>query len=531
MHFNFAIEVYMDSLPKAQYLSNRSIAQRPSEIIRFVAKRVLPTQNKNFLFRVIKTRPFQLFTIEQGKNGRARCAHKMRFCGNPELGGEMHVPFRSALKNRFQYPQHGLVSFDRAARTIERGIAGQSAGLAGNMQNNRHKQSEEDLLANDEVSKATFELAAIGMAHIATDGRFLQVNDKLCSIVGYQRDELLRMTFRDITHPDDLAADLNCMRRALSSEIKTYSLKKRYVCKDRSIVWANLNVSLVRSKTGAARHFISVVEDITARQNAEEELAKLRQQLWHTDRVEQIAAVTASLAHELSQPLTAILTNAQVGSRFMATGNPDPKEIREIFADIVEDEKRAAAVVRGLRNLLRNKETTREKINLADAIQRIIEMLHSEFLEKQVQLKLDLEPDAFALADVAQVQQVVLNLVMNALEAMQCQLIGQRRLELTMRRNESGEALVAVCDSGSGIHDDLQQKVFEPFWTSKQEGMGIGLVISRSIIESYKGHLWFSNNPRQGVTFYFTLPLTAEPDPAGPGIGLADSSSQSEVDL
>ncbi len=442
----------------------------------------------------------------------------------------MHVPFRAAVKNRFQHPQQRLVSFNRTARTIGPGVADQPVRLTGVIQDNtRHKQREEALLASEEANRATFELAAVGMAHVGTDGRFLRVNDKLCAIVGYQRDELLQMNFQDITHSEDLETDLYYVSQVLSGEIKTYTMEKRYICKDRSTVWANLAVSLVRSDTGAARHFIAVVEDITARKNAEEELTKLRQQLWHADRVAQTATITASLAHELCQPLAAILTNAQVGLRLMAAGNPDLEEIREIFADIVEDEKRAEAVVRGLRNLLHRKETAREKINLAVAIQRIIEMLHSELLEKQVQLKLELEPDSLVSADTAQVQQVILNLVMNALEAMQGRPIGQRRLELTMRRNESGEALVAVCDSGPGIHDDLQKKVFEPFWTSKQEGLGIGLVISRSIIESCKGRLWFSNNPGQGVTFYFTLPLTPDPDPAGPEAGLPDSSPQREV--
>ncbi len=442
----------------------------------------------------------------------------------------MHVPFRSAMRNRFQHPQHGPAWLDHAARGHEPDAAGQPVGSTGIIQDNtRQKQREEALLVSEEASRATFELAAVGMAHVGTDGRFLQVNDKLCAIVGYQRDELLQMSFQDITHPEDLEADLDYVRQALSGEIKTYSMEKRYIRKDGSTVWANLTVSLVRSDTGAARHFISVVEDITAQNNAEEELKRLRHQLWHADRVAQIAAVTASLAHELSQPLAAILTNAQTGLGLMAAGNPDLDEIHDILADIVEDEKRAVAVVRGLRNLLRRKETVREKINLADAIRQIVEMLHSELLEKQVQLRLELEPDSLVSADTAQVQQVVLNLVMNALEAMQGQAVGQRRLELTMTHTDAGEALVAVRDSGPGILDDLQKKVFEPFWTSKQEGLGIGLVISRSIIESYKGRLWFSNNLDQGVTFYFTLPLTLDLDPAGSEAGLPDPSSRSKV--
>ncbi len=375
-----------------------------------------------------------------------------------------------------------------------------------------HRRTEAALRESEEVCRAAFEQAAVGMAQVGTDGRWLRVNDKLCAILGYQRDELLRMTFQDVTHPEDLEVDLNYMRQVLSGEIKTYSMEKRYVRKDGTFVWANLTVSLVRDASGAARNFISVVEDITARKKAEEELKRLSLQLWHADRVAQTASITASLAHELNQPLAAILTNAQVGLKLVADGNPDLEEIREILTDIVEDDGRAGAVVRGLRDLLRRNVTGHEKINLADTIRQIVDMLHSELLDKQVQLRLQLNPELSVVADKAQVQQVILNLVMNAVEAMQCQPAGQRRLELVVTYSDGGEALVAVRDSGPGIPEDLHTKVFEPFWTSKQEGLGIGLVISRSIVESHKGRLGFANNPDRGSTFYFTLPIMLNPD-------------------
>jgi PAS domain S-box-containing protein len=423
--------------------------------------------------------------------------------------------------------QYRIVRSDGSLRWISsRGrvrckALGEADSLMGvSMDITERKLAEEVLRASEEVCRATFEQAAVGMAHVGTDGRFLRVNDKLCAIAGYPRNELLKITFQDITHPDDLEADLNLMRQLLSGEIETYSMEKRYIRKDRSVVWIYLTVSLVRDDTSAARHFISVVEDITARKNAEEELKRLRLHLWHADRVAQTAAVTASLAHELNQPLAAILSNAEAGLLFMAGGNPDLEEIREILTDIVQDDKRAGAVVGGLRDLLRRKETRREIIDLADTIRRMIEMLHSELLDKQVQLQLHLEPGFLVVADKAQVQQVILNLVMNSVEAMQRQSAGQRRLELSMMHTNAGEALVAIRDLGPGIPDDWHEKVFEAFWTTKPEGLGIGLMISRSIVESHNGRLWFANSPDQGVTFYFTLPLIIDIDPAGPGAGL-----------
>lgn len=177
---------------------------------------------------------------------------------------------------------------------------------------------------------------------------------------------------------------------------------------------------------------------------------------------------------------------------------------------LVDDTKRAGSVINGLRALLRRKETQREPINPAAAIREILDLLHSELVDQAVELRLKLKPDATVLADKAQLQQVVLNLAMNAVEAMHDQTSAERRLEISLTQSSDGDALVAVCDSGPGIPEELQAKLFEAFCTTKPHGMGIGLAISRSIIESHGGRLWFANNADRGVTFYFTLPLKGE---------------------
>jgi PAS domain S-box-containing protein len=242
------------------------------------------------------------------------------------------------------------------------------------------KASDEDLRESAEVNRATFEQAAVGIAHVAPDGRWLRVNDKLCAIVGHSREELMRMTFQDITHPDDLGTDLEQFHRMLAGETNTYSAEKRYFRKDGSLVWVNLSASLVRTERGEPKHFISVVEDITARKRAEEEMQRLRLHLWHADRVAQTGAITASLAHELNQPMTGILSTAQAGLRFLAGGNTDPTLIQEILTHIVQDTKRAGTIINGLRAMLRRKETQREPISLADTIREILGLLHSELV-------------------------------------------------------------------------------------------------------------------------------------------------------
>ena len=372
------------------------------------------------------------------------------------------------------------------------------------------KRSDRHLRESEEVNRATFEQAAVGIAHIDTDGRWLRVNDRYCAIVGYSREELLRMSFQDITHPDDVEADLNQMRRVLSSEVETYSREKRYLRKDRSLVWIHLTVSLVRDSAGEPRHFISVAEDITERKRAEEEVQRMRLQLWHADRVAQTGAITASLAHELNQPLTGILSTAQAGLRFMARENPDLAEIHGILTNIVHDTKRAGAIINGLRSMLRQKATAREPIRLAETVHGVLALLHSELIDRYVQHRLRVESDCCVLADKAQIQQVILNLVMNAIEAMQHQPAEQRRVELTVTQTNQGEALVSVRDSGPGIPPDQQGMIFTAFWTTKSQGMGIGLPISYSIIESHGGRLWCTNNPDGGATFHFSLPIESD---------------------
>jgi PAS domain S-box-containing protein len=319
-------------------------------------------------------------------------------------------------------------------------------------------------------------------------------------------------------HPDDRETVEREVRHALANG-RNYKGEFRAVLPDGGQRWI---VSRARIYMGVNRkpaRMMGAAMDITDRKLAEGELKQIRLHLWHADRVAQTAAVAASLAHELNQPLGAILTNAEVGLRFMASTNPDLEEIREIFTDIIQDDMRAGTVVSGLRDLLRRKETRHEEINLTDTIRRTIELLHSELQGKQVQLHLALKPDSLVLADKVQIQQVILNLVMNAIEAMQDQPAGQRRLELTMTHTDIGEALVAVRDSGPGIPKDRDGKIFEAFRTTKQNGLGVGLMISRSIIESHKGRIGFANNPDKGVTFYFTLPLMVNSNHTVPEAG------------
>lgn len=278
----------------------------------------------------------------------------------------------------------------------------------------------------------------------------------------------------------------------------------------REACWYQLEVIPLRRAEGGA---VVMHRDTTAGRKAEEELRRLRRDTWHARRVTQVGAITASLAHELNQPLTAILSNAQAAARILAMPDPDLQEIQAILADIVHDDKRAAEVIVGLRSMLRRQETQRERIDLAKTIQEVLALARNEALAHDIEVELRVPADCPLTADRGQIQQVILNLVTNAIEAMEGQPPERRRLEISLTTTPD-EARLAVRDRGPGISPDEQTKVFDSFWTTKSTGMGIGLPISRSIIESHGGRLWFTNNQDQGATFFVALPLEIPRDPA-----------------
>jgi signal transduction histidine kinase len=255
-----------------------------------------------------------------------------------------------------------------------------------------------------------------------------------------------------------------------------------------------------------ARYAAISHEDITQRRNAELELENLRTQHWHSERVARTGLLIASLAHELSQPLTAILSNAQAGLRFLARDKPDLLEIGAILKDIASDDKRAGEIIQSLRVMLRRQQSERQLIDLAALAGEVTSLLKSELVARQVALELDCAADCLAQANRAQIQQVLLNLMMNAIEAMTARPAAQRRMQVGVRGAAHGEVHMSVGDSGYGITQEKFKNVFDAFWTTKSSGTGMGLAISRSIIESHGGRIWVDSREGEGATFFVSLP-------------------------
>lgn len=247
--------------------------------------------------------------------------------------------------------------------------------------------------------------------------------------------------------------------------------------------------------------------DVTDQKEKDLTLQKLRRQVWHSDRITSTSAITSSIAHEICQPLSAILNNAQAGLRFLTANPVDMDEIRDLLQDIVRDDKRAGAVINGLRAMLQKQETPRTSIDLNLCIDEVLEILHGEFVRIGAKLEFIPEKIELVLANKVQIQQVLINLIMNALEAMSALSNGHKSLYIHSELVDGKSVRVSIRDTGIGIPEDKLNKVFEGFYTTKSHGMGIGLEVCRSIIEAHAGKIWVEANADAGVTFSFVLPL------------------------
>lgn len=237
--------------------------------------------------------------------------------------------------------------------------------------------------------------------------------------------------------------------------------------------------------------------------------AFLLDEVKHLDRIATLGTLTTAIAHEINQPLAAILSNAQAAIRFLNKDQPDFNQVGEALHDIVSDDKRASEVIRRLRMMLKKEEFKYEVLELNDVIQEVVDLLRSEIIIMKTSIEMNLDVEIPAVyGDRVQIQQVILNLLVNALDSVRDQPSEARKVRITTRIGEASSILIRVSDSGSGIEDQNLETVFEAFYTTKSKGMGMGLPISKTIIDQHNGRIWASNNPEGGAVFAFTLPIS-----------------------
>jgi C4-dicarboxylate-specific signal transduction histidine kinase len=252
---------------------------------------------------------------------------------------------------------------------------------------------------------------------------------------------------------------------------------------------------------------LSIVRDISERKRAELQADAHKRELAHLSRVAMLGELSGALAHELRQPLTAVLTNAEAARRMLDRAPVDAEELKATLDDIIRNDKRAGAVIDRLRAMLRHGDTVLQPVDINDVVREAVDLAYGEVRSRRVTVKTTLRPDMpFVLGDRVQLQQVLLNLMLNACDAMSGTHAADRCLELSTAADDRFVELV-VSDHGRGIPDGQCERVFEPFVTFRDQGLGLGLAISKSIVTAHGGSIKAENNAHRGATFRCLLPI------------------------
>jgi PAS domain S-box-containing protein len=312
-------------------------------------------------------------------------------------------------------------------------------------------------------------------------------------------------TFRRRIHPDDRAKAAEILERAVS-ERTGYELDCRIVLPDGAMKYIHAIGHPVFSASGNLVEAVGTVMDVTERKQAEDALYHAQAELAHVTRVAMLGEMSASIAHEINQPLTAVVNNASACLRWLAA--PNLEAARESAARIVADGHRAGEIIGRIRAFVNKTPSRKDWVDINETIREVIALVRSEVYENRVSLQTQLSDDVpRILGDRIQLQQVILNLIINAIDAMNGISDAPRELLVGCAKDDSESVLVAVRDSGPGLDPGSPDRLFQAFYTTKPQGMGLGLAISRSIVEAHGGRLWATANERRGAVFQFTLPM------------------------
>jgi len=338
------------------------------------------------------------------------------------------------------------------------------------------------------------------------DGSVDFVNRHWQEYTGLSTERTVGSGWREAAHPEDLERNVEKWRASLATG-KPFEDEVRYRrAADGQYRWFLSRAVPLRDGRGKILKWYGTSADIEDRKRAEEEREKLRADLAHVNRVSMLGELAASVSHELKQPITAAMTNAKTCLRWLKREQPDVDEAIEATSRIVNDGTRATEIIERLRSLYKKSPPQRELVDLNEAIREMMLLLHSEATKLSVSVRTELAADLpQVMGDRVQLQQVLMNLMMNSIDAMK-DVEGTRELTIQSQRSEDGQVLISVSDTGVGLPPQQADKIFDAFFTTKTQGTGMGLRISRSIVESHAGRLWAADNSPRGARFCFTLP-------------------------
>ena len=355
---------------------------------------------------------------------------------------------------------------------------------------------ERELRASEERWQAIVANPFMGITILDRNQYFVAANSTYQAMVGYTEDELRKLTPLDITPAVDREINRTLFRELQQGARQHYELTKRLQRKGGELIWVQLYVFGIPD-----RGSVGMTVDITEKMRAQHALQLAHEELARSAHVSRMGAMTASIAHEINQPLGAIVANAGAGLRWLARSPPDLAEVRESIEQIVREGQRAADVG----SMFKSRDLERAPINLNRLIDQVLALVQGTLQRNGIVVRTDLdERPASVTGSPVQLQQVLFNLVSNAIEAMDS--VAERAILIQTKVEESGDVQVIVEDSGSGIDPKDMDRIFGSFFTTKPNGMGMGLSICRSIIESHGGRLWATSGASRGAIFRFTLP-------------------------
>jgi len=342
-------------------------------------------------------------------------------------------------------------------------------------------------------------------------GKILLTNQRAEEMLGYAPEELLGQAVENLVperYRDDHAIFRKGFHRMPESRAMGAGRELHALRKDGSEFPVEIGISPVESPEGTL--VLSVIVDITARREAESEARRHRDELAHVTRVTTLSELSGSLAHELNQPLAIILANAQAAQRLLTQSPPDLAEVKDILTDIVDEDRRAGEVIRRLRALLKRGETKMLPVSFNEIATEVLHLTHADLIGRGVSVLRSFAQELPLVAgDRVQLQQVLLNLVLNAADAMAANPAGSRQIHV-FTSVEGDVARLSVRDVGGGLPEDIEQ-LFQPFYTTKQHGLGMGLAICRSIVSAHSGRLRAEPHPERGAVFHLEVPVCPDP--------------------
>jgi two-component system sensor kinase FixL len=373
------------------------------------------------------------------------------------------------------------------------------------------QEKESALHESEERVSLAAEAAHLGVWELDCKTRQLWVSDKVCELFQFSPGQTVTYEeFQQRVHPDDRAQREVSLQRAMTAK-GAYEMEYRVLLPDGTIRWVGGRGHCINDGNGKSCRLLGVSMDITSRKLAEEEAKRNREQLELLSRVSLLGEMTASLAHELNQPLSAIVNNANAGIRFLEKGNVDRETLHEIMVDVVADGRRAHEIIHAVRQTIKKGRAIRQRIDLNDAIGKVVHMVQPDAMIHSCEMETELAADLPAVeGDPVQIQQVLINLLSNAFDAMDETTRDRRKVRITTEPNGEGTVCVSVRDRGTGIPGEVRDHLFEQFFTTKEDGLGMGLSIVRSIVEAHGGRIGADNAEGGGARFYFTLPTTKE---------------------